>query len=359
MQRRGILMITIDEKHVDKFWNAKFEYDVACSAIEVSASLVVDPDKKQQLIQNKTKCKQEYIAAVEGIISMMASFDDNIVELRAWYGVRFVDSHGGKWLKVAPLTDVSLVQRDLELDRELTKMDTASLLPAITDQDAEDKWNRYIESAAMGVLADLGVDVSALEGDADEGGSIRISAHAGMRYAQRMLGISNEAKATEHFRVNRQKISERIIEGLKAGDTEHLWTSPSDGKEYYLDTANTMYVYDGTSKTIVTLWESDFGFTKTINRTIILSQIQVIQNAHEAYVKGMEENERAVQRVQNRISDLADKMDILNAELQALKSKRDIGLSEIKDYEKANSVLAATFSAEYNKLFKKQELRGI
>lgn len=347
-------MIEVDDKRTDTLWGAKLDYDVVCAAVKMLANTDYD---KRELVAKKSKKKQSYTEAMDAVLMSMPH-EDNIVDLGdSWYGVRYVDSDGSKWLRVVPLSSTNLVQRDLDLDRELTKSDITALIPSITDQGSIDQWCSTVEWEARVLLNEMGIDLGLPE-DEEDSDVIKVSSHAGMRYAQRILGITNEAKATEHFRVNRQQLSEKIVEGLKADTTVHLWKSP-DGKDYYLDLCNTLYVYDESSRTVVTLWESDFGFTKDINRTIILSQIQVIIRAYETYTEGVEKNEKAVQRVQNRVDELADRMEVLNTELQSLKAKRDKALYEIRDYEKSTNVLEATFTAEYNKLFKKQELRGI
>src|SRR5690606_38538005 len=151
------------------------------------------------------------------------------------------------------------------------------------------------------VVADHGIDVI----EDNESPALVISYHACVRWIERVLSIRKE-QIEAYFQANAKRIKAEIylaVEGL-----DLLWTDV-DGIRYYLSDDNIMFVVGNESgkDTVITLYESDFGFSKEINNMIAKKQVEVLSSL-------CKELEVTADEVNGIIEDTAAKLDAVNAE---------------------------------------------
>lgn len=198
------------------------------------------------------------------------------------------------------------------------------------------------------VVADHGIDVI----EDNESPALVISYHACVRWIGRILGIKKDEQIEAYFRANAKKVKAEIY--LAVSGLPLLWTDV-DGIRYYLSNDNIMFVVGDESgkDTVITLYETDFGFSKEINNMIAKKQVEVLASL----CKELEETEDKVLKVVERTES---ELTAVNAEIDSVKARLAYLQSEERRLNNqstsAGAMLAmkqTEFNEEHSKLFKK------
>lgn len=160
---------------------------------------------------------------------------------------------------------------------------------------------------------------------------INITKHAFDRYAERILGYTDQFAARQYVNANEEKVTEDINKLFSFSTL--LWTGQINGdkstKNYYLKD-NIILVTDTSNTALITLYRIDFGFSNEIDRIIsekLLEEILELQNK-------LSERKMAVAETAEikkaELSNIESELFILKNQVKLLEFKRQAKDSEIK-----------------------------
>lgn len=364
-----------------QFMADKCLYDGLSQAIKLGKQIELNDKQLKPLVLMKQKYKKVFSDNTSKLLTSMP-LGKNILELGdSWYGIRFLNEKTNMDIKIEPISeqDINYLKRDGRYERELSKKELDTMLPGLISAEVLEVYKQKMQARGRellfehtGVLVDSDGVVSKLIGtpiaeepepvdepteeiieDAvdEDYEPVTVSVHAGLRYVQRKLGIKSEVAAEEHRRKNVRDINEAVLDGF--GNAEKVWED--DGIAYWFDKDNLMYVVgkqDGYPN-IITLYEEEFGFDKSINRTITLAQLDVLAkvreelNKAEVNVSGANNlMEGEIQGINDEIRALESQVELLVAKRAKLMADRELGNKQVK-------AVKDRYVAESNKLFKK------
>ncbi|MNS90805.1 hypothetical protein D3C72_1248700 [compost metagenome] len=320
-------------------------------------------DKQQgvTLLRKKSKAMEELRSLTKQFLETMP-LTSNVVGLpKGWCAIRYFDGQLNMQLAIEHIAgDVDLLRRNGREENELTESVLNSLLPGLQNgEDLEDIEEELYNRARVELWKLTEPEHQPEEAEdgpseSEEYSKSRppgITNHAGQRYAQRRMGIPSEQRALEHFKANSGRIVSLILQEFASAVL--LWTDPEDGTEYLMDDNNTMFVYAPKDNTIVTLFESDFGFAKHINRQIVLDQIREISKAYDDYLCCAQGHMDVQDMCQQQIQDVDNEIAALKAQIDVLKSKKAVVTGELDESNKVVKATRARYDAECGKVFKK------
>ena len=360
-------MSAISESAKEEFLSFKFEYDSVSQAIKLAKGKgdigALDADI-QELIKTKDTMKRRYQTFMENFVKKMP-LSSNVLSLgEGWYGVRYLDHNLNRALKIDLIEGdkvLSVIHRDGRYDEEFSKAALDSLVPSVVDMDALEKYKGRIAINALKYIREycgVTLEPPAEEtiGQVSEEG-IGVTHHAGKRWVQRVIGIANDASAVEYKRQHLEEVEKAVLDGFNSA--EHLWSDPEEDYEFYFDPNNMMYVVgnqESGSKSIVTVWESDFTFTKGINRAIVLEQIKVIDKCWWDLKDTIDCHEDLKEDVQEGIRQVNDEIGALTAQIELLKAKRNTLTAQLDESSKVLNKAQVDYKVQYDKLFKKFDM---
>ena len=340
-------MLSIPSLTAENFWECKVEYDVVTQAIKMASNLGRQ-DIASILTTRKETVKGHHSKALQSLTKVASSpgVNTNIHHLRgSWYVVRYVNDKNQISVSVEPLLekDLHLIERDPCLERDLSRTDINSLMPALINEEALEQYKVSQRRGACDMLMEYGIEV-------DSDGCAMVSVHAARRWVQRVVGIKSESQAEDYRRSNSADVTKSVLESFNRAEV--LWVG-LDGCEYYFDQDNIIYVYN--DNTIITLYEAEFGFDKSINRMIALSQIGIIQKMVDDLRIAEENCENTLRDIQAEFQYVVDEIKEKEAELEKLKARKNVLSSCREETMKSVELSKARFNSEFNKLFKKWE----
>ena len=339
-------MSEVKESLRAKVITSRKEYDSFFYAVKIANEEGLSNEQIQVLIQGKSVAKKYRIEADKELKSVMPS-DTNMVKLTDnWYALQYVNGKASIIMDMVPMTseDAITIQRNPERERHLSNSDMSNIVCALKDQVALDIYNSQVTKRAREIILDyLGVEIK----DKQDSQNMHVSVHSGLRWVQRKLGILNEVKAEEYRRSNVAQIEKDILLAYSSADL--LWVG--EDAEYYFDEDNIMYVVG--DNTIITLYEENFGFNKSINRRIVFDQVGVLRETQEhlketerKHEELSEDTSRGMDQINNQLALLEDEIELLTARKTVLSVRYAAGEREVRS---AN----ARHQSEFNKLFKK------
>lgn len=342
---------------IDQVRSEKVEYDTLSRAIKRAKIMGLDQGSIDLMITEKNVKKGLYSATIDKLQKKMP-VNKNVQPLwDDWYVVRFADG-GNKHVKLEPLieSEIFLIQRDCKGGVEMQRTELDGLLPAVIDYRALDHYNVHIQQEADRLLLDkFGISEDTVDVlDPSVRRPVGISNHAGIRWVQRIhkLHTHNDALAETYRKQNSIRIQEEILGGFDTADP--IWTN-ADGSEFYLDPDNIVYLL-GTDNTIVTIYEEDFGFDKSINRTITLAQLEILGAMGRDLAQKERETKEATESLSAVLYGIKDKLRILYAEIEELEAKERTVKAQKEEHSKSLTAQTTRFIGEYNKLFKRFEV---
>lgn len=355
----------ITEGLIESILYARLELD----ALEV-ALRTAKGEQQKPLIEAKLAMSNEYEDVSARILKEIPD-GINYIHLRdSWYGVRFKGQSGIK-LAVLPLQekDLFMLERDGRRLRNLSESDLKTAYEGCKDPDEEKLYEVRVDKRCreqlleyLGVHLDLPVPEPVKEKlvgtcDEDEPTGIRITAHAGMKYAQRIIGIANETKAMEYYQANMSQINALITAGVVGA--ERVWVD-EDGIEYHFDKDNIMYVYGfDPVPSVITLYEENFGWGKERNRYLVLEQLKDL-SALKAAIDHMEAEhwEDSSKRI-DECEQISHDIKLLEAQVVALSARRSALMALNEESNQNLALKRQEFVREFRKLFTDRESKKL
>jgi len=345
-------MITM--KLVTSVFHLKLELDSMRSCVKMASELSLSEEQLKSLNEATIGVKDKYNEACQKIIKRMP-VNSSLVKLQGdWIGIRWKNgSVHGLYIKPILPKDLYLLEREVKQSRDFTSSELDTILPSIADRTEVLLYKEKIANRAKSIIQERFGDIIAVAPQGDHP-SIKVSVHAGVRWVQRRMGISNESKAEEYRKANRTEIEEAIVEQFN-NSAKLVWTD-MDSVGYWFDDENIMYVVDlGSETTIITLYEEDFGWDKEENRWLVLRQLsklhELIDKLKEVEddTRGiLENNSKSIAEIDDSMRDLESRLAVLSAQKQSLLANNN-EMSKIAAFKKQE------YDREFNKLFKRWE----
>jgi hypothetical protein len=337
------------------FMADKLTYDSLSQAIRIGKANDHDDKTLRPLMLLKQQYKKQCASNSAKLLKQM-SLSQNLLQLEGnWYAIRYVNDKHDTCLKVDIILESHLLQRDGRHERELSRVDLDTLLPAMIDEESLELYKQHLVKQAHDILRHHNIETwSATEEEpvADEDKPVMCSAHAGLRWVQRIMGIKNETQAEEYRRKNYKEVQEAVLSGYASA--EKVWED-DDGITYWFDADNILYVRGMQSgvPNIITLYEEDFGFSKPINRMITLEQLAVLRGVKEDLMQLEGDAKEISARVNADVQGINDEISVLESQIALLVSQRQSLLAERDLGNKKTKATKDKYVAEFNKLFKK------
>lgn len=348
-----------------QFMDDKCLYDSICQAIRLAKKHDIEDSKIKPLLLAKQRDKKAMSEWHKRLLKQMP-LSKNVLHLRgSWYAIRYLTEKSVLEVKIELIkdTDISLLMRDGRHERELQRKDLEDLIPALIDEEALAIYKQSLQAKAKEILYEYAGILGIEEGDAreivneesattEEDNPVTVSAHAGVRYIQRRLGIKNEVSAEEYRRKNLAEVNEAVLDSF--GNASKVWED-ADGITYWFNQDNIMHVVgvEGGNPNIITIYEEDFGFDKSINRMIVDGQLQVLSKVREELTEVEAHSSDINSRVNQEIQGINDEITMLESQVALLVSKRAKLSSDKELHSRQVKAVKDRYVAEFNKLFKK------
>lgn len=363
-------MYKLGEGESEAFFQLKKLYDSLSQAVKIAKQLPVPEEVEQykeelsDLCTSKASAKATYMKYKDNIIlsffgkrvSKDCILETNIIELgNTWYGIYY--NIGKKMdLKIdfIPEKDLPVLERTAGMFH-YTSSDLEAILPACIDEVTLELYKNDLREKAIDILKEKAPSyyalLSAEEVEKDSEVGVIPSTHAQKRWIQRKMNIKEldtdykvEAYRKEHL----EEVNHGIMESFHSAI--EIWHD-EEGISYYFDEDNTIYIVG--RNTIITLYEEDFGFNKSINRSIVTQQVEVLKEYKKELDKSLEEYHLLDKNITVEIESLDNEIKQLQDKVRSLSDKKvQLSLENSSNLEKVSKKRVA-FEKEYNKLFKK------
>lgn len=336
------------EDKIKSVVHKKFKVDTLKEALAIVGNLEGKEEIRNQLSKDLSTWEEKYEECLKILIGTFRK-SENILKLgNSMYAVRCVSSDS-VGLNVYHLLEeeIYLLENDIG-NRYLSKRDVESLVPALVDEVAETLYTMEVQGNAYSLLSSLGEDLRPLEKDS----KVVPSTHACKRWVQRMQGIKDDLQAEEYARKNLEEVLEEITSHFK--DSEEIWND-GVGISYRLDKDNIVYIVG--DKTIITLYEKDFGFTPSVNRMILFAQLKVVEESWEESEEVGKEYDRNLNLIDEDISQFNQQIKTKESEIEQIMALRTLSSSKKSVLEKQYSVAKQDFNQQFNKLFRGHKSR--
>lgn len=366
-------------------FNLHYRLSVLNTAVEMVKVEGIPTSKVKKLHQERSKVNKKINHNESQILSRMTLASNiQLTSREPWVFVRYQDDQSlDTKLCLMPVLDgcLSTLLIDGRESNQLTLMALNSLKPLVLDAKAvnalEDQSvpEAIDELKALGCVLDKTLATNhktvvlmslvnepekkdeasheTLPQPVSESVDLIVSAHSGKRWAQRVIGVADDTRAELYFRANAESIRKAILEAV--AKAEKVWQDSADNIDYLLDENNIIYVigHEQAIPTIITLYELEFGFTKEINRTITLAQIEVLKSHHAVWI----ETESLVNIERAQAMDTSASIDediaLLEAQLRAKKAEKKSIEADIDKMNSTVTLAEQVFAKEHSKLFKK------
>lgn len=353
-------MVELDNDLKEQYMELRNEYDAVCNSIRQGDSIGLSSKELASLTQLKKSLNEKRVAYEDAILNEMSQ-GSNLSKLTddGWYAIRYLNNKSKYFLAVEPIKEecIEHIERG-RFDRELTRTYLDDMLPSIRNDEVLEKHKRQTAMRVEELLAEHAqVDVVLVNVSDDETKGIRPSSHSRQRRAERKFNI-DERFSEEYARVHRRQLDEDIMAEFETA--EHIWTD-SKGIEFWFGADNTMFVIGENESTInckaiVTLYESSFGFSKEINRTIVFQQIDVIKQKQQEHEQAMGQYHSEYDVLKHELHTTTDEIELLQAKIEELRAKEQEIVSKQDSLTRQLNVKRKEYDCEYNKLFKKWEV---
>jgi hypothetical protein len=335
-------------------------HDSLSQAIRLAKNNGINEKLIKPMMLDKQKYKKICANNIEKVLRGM-QLSTNVVQIEdGWYAIRYVNNNHDTMVKIDILRseDVYLLRRDARHERELSRDQLDTLLPGLIDEEALELYKQKLATRAVELVFEYtNVYVDESNSPIDDNSAMEevttVSTHAGRRWVQRVIGIKNETEAEEYRRANMQAVNNAVMEGYN--DAELVWEEKADNITYWFDSQNNMYVKGRQNgvPNIITMYEEDFGFSKTINRMITFEQLAVLGGARDELSLAQEDVEGTSAQVESDVQAINDEIAVLEARIALLVSERGAKLALRDQSSKRLRLAKDKYTAEFNKLFKK------
>lgn len=361
-------MFRLEEDQSRIFVEKKTNYNIISQAHKLVKQVVSDMDdlpvvyaeEVAKISALKSKSKEEHLEEISRVLDKYFGKrvvqESNMIKIgEGWYGI--VYSNRKKLdLKIDYISenDISFLERRTGEEYH-SRIDLEAVLPAcindilleIYKNSLEIEARRLLEKEAPYCFSALQEEVPAEEGSKGMG----VSIHAQKRWIQRRLkveGLDTDSKVEFYRREHTEEVTSQVLEGLYSANK--VWEDV-DGTSYFFDESNMMYIVGNNS--VITVYEENFGFSKSINRSIVLQQLEVLRQSKGILDKEIEEYECSLSKISASIEKVDSKISRFELALSKLREKRDALVGDRKGKRDNLMKKRLDYEKEYNKLFKK------
>ncbi len=350
----------------NQFMQDKIMYDSLSQAIRLAKENDLEEKDIRALLATKRDLKTKYANNVSEALSRM-SLSQNVLPLGgSWYGIRYISDKGEMSLEIEILNskDLHVVQRDGRHERELNRKELNTFTPGIINESELEMYKQTIRSKAHALLleqtgiafnVEVGESELLVQEDYELEQPVNVSAHAGVRYVQRVLKLwtNNDAKAEQYRKDTANEINGAILDIYNRAT--QVWESDDGFTYHYEEDSNLMFVKGSMSgkPNIVTLYPEEFGFNTDINRLIVKEQLDVMATAYDELLEAEDTYEKVSGDAERHIEDINNEISLLEAKVGALVAKRAVINAEQEQQSKQVASAKAKYTLEFNKLFKK------
>jgi len=352
-------MVELEQELKDEYITLRNEYNAVCNAIRQGANIGLEDKDLASLIALKEVLNEKRVAYEDSILTHMAQ-GSNLSKLTedGWYAIRHMNNKNKYFLAIEPIKPdcLELVERG-RFDKELTRVHLDDLIPSIRNEEVLESHKIVTALRVEELLAEhANIDVVLVNTTDDESKGVRPSAHSRKRRAERKFNV-DERFSESYARSHRKELDEDIMEEFNTAD--HLWTDVK-GVEFWFGVDNTMFVVGDNEdtincKAIITLYDSNFGFSKAINRMIVLEQIEVIKQKQAEHAEAIGEYNEQYDVLFHELNTTSDEIDLLEARIEELRAKEQEIVGKQDLLTKQLDVKRKEYDCEYNKLFSKWE----
>lgn len=346
----------ISHKTIDEYWKHRTISDSYGRAIKLARKHNMTDDDVSFLVRARRNSK-DVLVKLSGVMAKQIDRATNLQEIKpGWYAIRTVSPSGELKTSVQPLTldGVRLLHRG-DLARDINSNDITLLSESVLSHTLLDAHIQTMTNIAEDLVREhFNLNVSGTprvvhqeHDEQEDEGRVFVKQHALERWAERKLGAVDRNNATEYVKVHRGDLEEQVLDSFSKAE---LFYEGRDA-HFYLDEHNITYVM--CENNLVTLYEQVFGFSPEINRSIALSQVEILKQAESDVSESYTKYERANEESKNRLIDVTDQIRVLEAQVAELKAT-----AKSIDADTAQSLSSLrraeeTYNAEFNKLFKK------
>lgn len=327
---------------------AKLNLDILekCISLEHHIEIVEDNElnsKVSQILQDKVDEERAIWNNISrSIVNRLHSYNVGRIN-SSWYAIRYIDTKGVIRIKIVTLlnSEVHLVSRSLKNQRDMTRASLVALLPCMIDLEVDLSYTTMVHDKALVYLEDLCNSV------VEKPNKINVSDHASKRWVQRKIKITNSIKIEEYKRTHVKEIEEEIRHEFSLA--KQIWKDSE--ADYYFDNDNMVYIVR--NHNIVTVYEEDFGFNHSINRSIVEGQVECMVDKLKEFNECSKTMQVAISRNAIELSSVLADIARLNSQLALTSITQKRLLVEKEEYDKRMSLSKEEFDIEFNKLFKR------
>jgi len=353
-------MYIVEEAVSKRFLEKKIMYESLNVAVRLVTKQMGSTGSIAELIGMKSKAKKDYFEEVQSLSNSYFSncvggkpVNSNMLQLLdGWYGVAYYNDKKSIDLKFELLIerDIYMLERTGNI-HHFRKNDIETAIVAYIDESSLELYKHSLIQRALEFIHDYDPEFKYEEVPITSNpvsNFPRPSSHSSKRWVQRIVNIPNEVEAEDYRRNHLKEVDCSIEEGFSKASK--LWEG-SDGISYWFDDNNLMYVVG--NNVIITLYEEDFGFTKGINKSIVLLQIEEIKKSYEELGLMEREHEEASREVDKELSGVESQLIELQASMSYLNSCKAALLATKDKSTKGIKMKREQFNNQFNKLFKK------
>lgn len=166
----------------------------------------------------------------------------------------------------------------------------------------------------------------------------KISEHAYERFAERIMGYTNQIDVRRYVNQNRDLIAERINKTINYAELfyEGVLRDYSCNKVFVKE--NWVIIVNPNKNLVVTLYKVDFGLEVDedgidFNKLFLEKHKSILAKAKEDLNEYKNNTQRTIDQYENFISENDNEIKILNKRINSLKSQNDGYLTLIKGYK--------------------------
>lgn len=340
-------MISLDDNISNDLLDNKLELYSLNEALKIAEEKNLSSEIIDLLKNKRDVVLSEYTEVTNRVLRQLMKDRSNIAMLHDtdWCVVKYNPSKNNYGILIEPFISKNLLLLSKnDTKKKLTKNDIEMLMSSrFINGSIKQTFIRKSIARSIEILNEISPDMQLPE-------EISVSIHACKRWIQRVLKITETSAIEKYRRANHKEVEQDILKAFK--NAELLW-SHTDGTEFWIDLNNTIYVFN--NSTIITLYIEDFGFSKEINKSIVMMQIKEVQKAYDNLSRGEINIREEDSMVTAKMCDIDSRVKTLKAELDFLTKKKDTLISKQTELLCNLTLLKEQYMEQYNKLFKKHE----
>lgn len=150
--------------------------------------------------------------------------------------------------------------------------------------------------------------------------SMNLTNHFKKRYCKRLLNL-DDCEISSYIKQHNDAITAVSLE-LFQGAT-FLWRGSFNNNQpanFYIN-GMTVLVVDTDDNTLITLWESDFGFKDSINKNIVKEIVADIEKLQSKYKRCSEKSNKQALKLEVEAETIRRQMELLQNQLSLLDGK--------------------------------------